>query len=51
MNYKSETTNYKKGEKIMKKIIMVVVTMMALVATLTGCSNPLKKMTNMLQCQ
>ena len=27
----------------MKKIIMVVVTMMALVATLTGCSNPLKK--------
>lgn len=32
-----------KGEKIMKKMITAVVTMMVMVIALTGCSNPLRK--------
>lgn len=37
------TTNNKKGEKIMKKVIMTAVTIMMMVVALTGCSNPFRK--------
>ena len=39
----NKITKNKKGEKIMKKIIIIVVTMMVMIVTLTGCSNPFRK--------
>lgn len=37
------TISNKKGEKIMKKVIMTSVTIMIMVVALTGCSNPLRE--------
>ena len=39
----TNTTNSKKGEKIMKRMLKKIVTMMIIVVALTGCSNPFRK--------
>ena len=39
----TNTTNSKKGEKIMKRMLKKIVTMMIMVVALTGCSNPFRK--------
>ena len=42
-NKANETVKNKKGEKIMKKVILLVVTTMIMGITLTGCSNSTRK--------